>query len=167
MQAFQASTRAAEVAVAAIDEPQSPSPLDAVIQNSQPGLGQIVLGVLCLDGTELAANTPGLGLLKIGGSLVALDTQKVGCRVALSLTSMNSVLVLGLIWDGEIEEVQKGELLVDGEHLVIEAKHSIELRCGEAAIVLLADGRIQLRGTYITSHATATQRIVGGSVHVN
>ena len=61
--------------------------------------------------------------------------------------------------------------LFDGVHLghreVIEAAEELELRCGEACIVLTADGRIQLRGTYITSHASATQRIVGGSVHVN
>jgi hypothetical protein len=56
---------------------------------------------------------------------------------------------------------------VDGQRHVVEAAQEIELRCGEAAIVLFADGRIQLRGTYITSHASATQRLVGGSVHLN
>jgi uncharacterized protein (DUF2345 family) len=59
------------------------------------------------------------------------------------------------------------EVRVDGERVVLQAEHEIELRCGEAAIVLSADGRITLRGTYITSHASATQRILGGSVNVN
>lgn len=59
------------------------------------------------------------------------------------------------------------DVRVDGERVVLSAEHEIELRCGEAAIVLTADGRIQLRGTYITSHASATQRILGGSVNIN
>jgi uncharacterized protein involved in type VI secretion and phage assembly len=56
---------------------------------------------------------------------------------------------------------------MDGQRVVLTAEHEIELRCGEAAIILSADGHIQLRGTYITSQASATQRILGGSVNVN
>lgn len=59
------------------------------------------------------------------------------------------------------------DALIDGERVVLYAEHEIELRCGDAALILSADGRIQLRGTYITSHASATQRILGGSVNVN
>jgi hypothetical protein len=59
------------------------------------------------------------------------------------------------------------EVAVDGERVVITAQESIELRCGDAAILLTADGHIQLRGTYVTSTASATQRIKGGSVNVN
>ena len=51
--------------------------------------------------------------------------------------------------------------------IVIEAGEELELRCGESAIVLTADGRILQRGTYISSHASATQRIRGGSVQIN
>jgi Domain of unknown function (DUF6484) len=59
------------------------------------------------------------------------------------------------------------EILVDGERVVIRAEHEIELRCGDAAIILSSDGRIELRGAYITSKASATQRILGGSVNIN
>jgi hypothetical protein len=148
-------------------EQVSQSPLEAVIRNSLPSLGQIVLGTLCFDGAEFFINTPSLGRLQISASLVALNADSVGRQVALSLSNAESALVLGLVWEKDQATSPIHDLRVDGEHHVIEAQHSIELRCGEAAIVLLADGRIQLRGTYITSHATATQRIVGGSVHVN
>lgn len=144
-----------------------PSHLDAIVQSTVPGMGQIVLGTLCLRGSELALSTPALGDLTLGGSLVPLGAEHVGRQVAMSLMSTHSALVLGLVWDQSPAPAQVQDLRVDGEHHVIEAQESIELRCGEAAILLLADGRIQLRGTYITSHATATQRIVGGSVHVN
>lgn len=155
------------------------SPLEAVVQSSVPGVGQIILGTLCQQGTEFAVSTPALGVLMLGGSLVALGVEQVGRQVAMSLTSAQSALVLGLVWDQSPAAVQAQvqgqgqrqrqvqDLRVDGDHHIIEAQHSIELRCGEAALVLLADGRIQLRGSYITSHATATQRIVGGAVHVN
>lgn len=66
-----------------------------------------------------------------------------------------------------INEVEATEILVDGERVVFQAEHEIELRCGEAAIILSCDGRIELRGTYITSKASATQRILGGSVNIN
>ena len=59
------------------------------------------------------------------------------------------------------------EALIDNERIVIEAGQEIELRCGEASIILTRDGRILLRGSDITSHASDTQRIRGGSVHIN
>jgi len=59
------------------------------------------------------------------------------------------------------------DVMVDGERVVLTAVREIELRCGDAALILSADGRIQMRGTYITSHASATQRILGGSVNIN
>lgn len=63
--------------------------------------------------------------------------------------------------------VHAHEAMIDNERIVIEAEQEIELRCGEAAIILTRDGRILLRGTYITSHASATQRIRGGGVQIN
>lgn len=65
----------------------------------------------------------------------------------------------------EPEEIT--DILLDGERMVFSAEREIELRCGEAALILSSDGRIELRGTYITSHASATQRILGGSVSLN
>jgi hypothetical protein len=59
------------------------------------------------------------------------------------------------------------EAVIDEQRILIEAEQEIELRCGEAAIILTADGRILLRGTYISSHASATMRIRGGAVQIN
>jgi hypothetical protein len=59
------------------------------------------------------------------------------------------------------------EATIDNERIIIEAGQEIELRCGEAAIILTRDGRILLRGSDITSHASTTQRIRGGSVQIN
>ncbi|NHZ44602.1 hypothetical protein [Massilia aquatica] len=48
---------------------------------------------------------------------------------------------------------------------VIGGGAEIELRCGNAALIMSADGRIQLRDTYITSYTSETELILGGSVN--
>jgi hypothetical protein len=135
--------------------------------------GHIVLGTLSvLPSPQRAgqAQVPGMGVVALGHSLVPLTAAQLGSTVALSLMvngDNTSALLLGCVWQGAAQPSEALTLTVDGHREVIEAAHELELRCGEAAIVLTADGRIQLRGTYITSHASATQRIVGASVHVN
>jgi hypothetical protein len=101
-------------------------------------------------------------------SVAALDAGQLGQQVALGFEAADPgrPIVLGLMLTAAPPRTQ-AEALVDGEKVVLTATHEIELRCGEAAIVLSSDGRVQIRGTYITSHASATQRILGGSVNVN
>lgn len=73
-------------------------------------------------------------------------------------------IVIGAMW-GPPDASNAVE--VNNERIVIEAEQELELRCGDAVIVLTADGRILQRGNYISSHASATQRIRGGSVQIN
>lgn len=149
---------------------------------AMPAPGQVIIGTLQTvpaQGVNGGAMVPGLGLVGVAHSLVPLSAQHEGQGVALSVLAGGSAIVLGLLWHGEALSEPKSlpvpadqdpeglVVTIDGHREVIEAAEELELRCGEACIVLTADGRIQLRGTYITSHATATQRIVGGSVHVN
>ncbi|HRO15555.1 MAG TPA: hypothetical protein PLL33_11025, partial [Paracoccus sp. (in: a-proteobacteria)] len=55
----------------------------------------------------------------------------------------------------------------DGEPLRITARERIELHCGKASIIMEADGHITIRGTYLVSHASASNRIRGGSINLN
>lgn len=112
---------------------------------------------------------PGLGTLKVNQSLIPIQPQLVGKMVALSVLDQRLALLMGVLWAPPAEQVHDAALPSSqgDDHLVVAANRTVELRCGEAAIVLHADGRIQLRGQYITSHADATHRIVGSSVHVN
>jgi len=75
-------------------------------------------------------------------------------------------LIIGPMADSKVD-IKPKAAIADGERVVIEAENEIELRCGEAAIILTKDGRILLRGAYISSHASATQRIRGGSIQIN
>ena len=55
----------------------------------------------------------------------------------------------------------------DGETVKINADERLELRCGKASIVMEKDGHITIRGSYLVSHASASNRIRGGSVNLN
>ena len=55
----------------------------------------------------------------------------------------------------------------DGKRVVIEGEEEVSLRCGEASITLRRDGRVVVRGAYVETHASGTNRIKGGSVRIN
>lgn len=172
LQADEIESTVSMPASAGLNVPHAQHPLlDAVVAHSAPQPGQIVLGVL----KALPSDTsPGqvhvalVGDICLHGSLLPLTPADLGQRVAVSMLNRESALLLGRVWEGlqsKVTEVLRHDQRP--EHLTLEAQETLELRCGESAVVLHADGRIQLRGHYITSHASATQRIVGASVHVN
>jgi hypothetical protein len=61
------------------------------------------------------------------------------------------------------------EATVDGKLRVIEieGEEEIVLRCGEASITLRRNGKIVIRGSYVETRASGTNRIKGGSVQIN
>ncbi len=105
-----------------------------------------------------------------------LPENCTGCECALMFVDGDPTqpLIIGLmlpspLYETRIHREKQEEYLIrsDSKRIVVKAEHELELRCGESVILLQRDGRIEIRGNYITSHATATQRIRGGSVHVN
>jgi hypothetical protein len=55
---------------------------------------------------------------------------------------------------------------IDGR-LELDARDEIVLRCGEATIVLRANGRVVVRGATVETRARGVNRIKGGSVSIN
>ena len=55
----------------------------------------------------------------------------------------------------------------DGETVKITAGNRIELRVGKSVIIMEKDGHITIRGKHLVSHASASNRIRGGSVNLN
>ena len=86
-------------------------------------------------------------------------------------------LVTGLVQPMQLKEAgpsalvklpgQPTEARLDGKRLTFEAAEEIVLRCGSASLTLNRNGRVQLKGTYVLSHSTGTNRIRGGSVQIN
>ncbi|MTV56079.1 hypothetical protein GM672_25465 [Massilia buxea] len=134
------------------------------------GVATGVLDAIDGDGTALVS-IPAWGLCRVRArSIAPLDPSQAGHSLALGFDEGDPLrpIVLGvMLTPAPAAAPLAADVLLDGERVVLEAAHEIELRCGEAALILSADGRIELRGTYITSQASATQRILGGSVNVN
>ena len=105
-------------------------------------------------------------------STVRLSAERIGARVALGFAGGDprQPILLGFLIEGTSTAPASGSTLPTHERdgrLLIEAQGELELRCGEARVLLCADGSIHLRGRRITSHAKGAQRIRGGSVQIN
>jgi len=101
-------------------------------------------------------------------SLAKLSADDAGCEVALLFEDgvANRPLIVGRI----IEPVRTDpaqRVIHDGETVKVTAHDRIELRVGKASIILEKDGHVTIRGTYLVSHASAANRIRGGSVNLN
>jgi hypothetical protein len=104
-------------------------------------------------------------------SLVELASEAIGAEVALLFQEGDpgKPLIVGRI----VERARKvpvdaaPHVIRDGERVTISGQERVELRCGKARIIMEKDGRITIRGTYVTSHASAANRIRGGSVNLN
>ena len=101
-------------------------------------------------------------------SLAELTPEMAGSDVALLFEEGDPArpLIVGRIVEPSGSDPH-AEITRDGDRLVITGKERIELRCGKATIVLEKDGHITIRGTYLVSHASAANRIRGGSVNLN
>jgi uncharacterized protein involved in type VI secretion and phage assembly len=100
-------------------------------------------------------------------SLAALDYAAIGAEVALLFEDGDPrrPLIVGRIV--EPSEPTALVLVRDGTRVQVTAQERLELRVGKASLVMEKDGRITIRGSYVTSHASATNRIRGGSVNLN
>jgi hypothetical protein len=101
-------------------------------------------------------------------SLAGLTSDMVGSEVALLFQEGDPAkpLIVGRI----VEPARKTaapQVVRDGERIRITGEERIELRCGKSTILMEKDGRITIRGTYVTSQASAVNRIRGGSIDLN
>lgn len=101
-------------------------------------------------------------------SLVELTSGMLGSEVALMFEAGNvrRPLILGRIIEPRLK-ASASQVIRDGETVKVTADERLELRCGKASIIMEKDGHVTIRGTYLVSHASATNRIRGGSVNLN
>lgn len=169
--------------VAATASPTPESDLDPLLQRPlrelSPSQSDRVNGVaigriVAVDPHGVLLTLPGLHETPVPAQLLCAlpnDWAERPCAVLFENGDPARPMVMGLLLqDTEYPQpvtTQDHELHVDRERVVIQADSELELRCGESVILLLRDGRIEIRGNYITSQATATQRLRGGSIHMN
>lgn len=98
----------------------------------------------------------------------------VGRRAMVVITdpaAQKGVLV-GLVRErvsSSVREANPGELAVqvDGESLRLEGKRRIELVCGKARLVLEANGRVELNGSYVVHRSRGPVKIKGTTIDLN
>lgn len=101
-------------------------------------------------------------------SLTQLGPEALGAEVALLFEDGDRMrpLIIGRIID-QVRPATAAQVVKDGEVISITAGQRLELRVGKSAIILEADGHVTIRGTHLVSHASASNRIRGGSVNLN
>lgn len=99
-------------------------------------------------------------------AMVGLGLEDVGREVALLFEAgdVGLPLIVGRLLRPEPITVAR-----DGKQEVLEltAEREIVLRCGKSSITLTAAGKIVIRGEHVSSRATGSNRVWGGSVHLN
>jgi uncharacterized protein DUF6484 len=106
-------------------------------------------------------------------AMVDLHGAHIGREVVLMFDRGDpaSPIVMGWLRKSESwtpsEPLEGVEVDRDGERLIITAKEQLVLRCGSASITLTRAGKVLIRGAYISSRASAVNRLQGGSVQIN
>lgn len=129
-----------------LDVPQAASPVVAF-----PG---------CPSDTGIAATTT-----------TALSREDIGTQVALMFVAgdPSQPLVIGRIQrlPQTPAPVPAAVAHMDGERLEFSAEREIVLRCGKASITLTREGKVLIKGAYLSSRSSGVNRIKGGSVQIN
>lgn len=106
---------------------------------------------------------------------VELTQDDIGKEIALLFEQgdPDRPLVIGLIHkpdkllNSPTPEQTPLEVDLDDNHLVLNAKQSITLKCGKASVTLTKAGKVLVRGTYLLNRSSGVNRIKGGSVQIN
>ncbi|SFN87988.1 hypothetical protein SAMN03159304_01284 [Pseudomonas sp. NFACC24-1] len=97
-----------------------------------------------------------------------LTREDIGAQVALMFEAgdLTRPLVIGRIQRLPQTSTPTAAHL-DGERLEFTAEREIVLRCGKASITLTREGKVLIRGTYLSNRSSGVNRIKGGSVQIN
>lgn len=105
------------------------------------------------------------------GRLAEAVTQGRSAVLAFEEGDAGRPLVLGIV--GEVQPSQRAapsfeiEADADGQRVRVAARQEIVLQCGDSSITLKSNGRVVIRGSYVETHASGTNRIKGGNVRIN
>jgi hypothetical protein len=147
--------------------------LDEVNLAEAAGVGSTVQRVMtavfvgCDAGGRFLVQLPGRAEPVPALSVVALTHDEAGEPVLLTLDvgGLGTPAILGRLRERSSPAVKLDR--ADGERLVLSAEREIELRCGDASIVLTRAGKVLIRGNYVVSRSRGANRIKGAYVDIN
>lgn len=101
-------------------------------------------------------------------SSVALRESDIGASVVVAFDGGDArrPVILGRLQQREAQPASPVARL-DADRLVLQAEREIELRCGEASIVLTRAGKVLIKGAYVLSRSKGANRIKGAYVDIN
>lgn len=114
--------------------------------------------LVCIDGEEQS---------RPAASTLALREGDLGCRVVVAYEGgdVRRPVVMGRLHVRERGAVNVHR--IDADRVRVEAGGQIELRCGEASIVLTRAGKVLINGAYVSSRSKGANRIKGAHVDIN
>ena len=138
----------------------------ARLEGGHPRLGSVIE---LTEGGDAGVVVPGDPPLRL-----RCDVLRTGDRPSLTLSLGARVLVL-LPAPGEERGIVLGVVAAyesprpdpTPAELRLEAGRKIELACGESSLTMNAEGQVLLKGKDIVTRAKRTQKIRGGTVHIN
>jgi hypothetical protein len=123
------------------------------------------------DGEPLVMTADGERAGLPARSTVTLTDEQVGQEVLIvfDAADVTRPIVVGVIQPRRTAGPPSRPLdvVVDGERVTIEAQKEVVIRCGEASITLTRAGKVLIRGKYVLSRSSGSNRIKGASVEVN
>jgi hypothetical protein len=102
------------------------------------------------------------------GTVILIDSQASPCAIVLGLLEPIAPEAFPAApTDRPEEKPQVVEADVDGKRVRIVGHDEIVLECGSASITLRRNGRVIIRGAYVETDSTGTNRIKGAAVRIN
>jgi hypothetical protein len=105
---------------------------------------------------------------RIAVSTVRLADDDVDAEVVIAFEKMDQryPIIIGRLQERPVT-ASSPSLKIDGERVLLRAEREIELRCGEASIVLTRAGKVLIRGDYVLTRSRGANKIKGAYVDIN
>lgn len=122
------------------------------------------------EGQFLVALSDGRGPVK-ALSTVGFAENEVGVKIVIAFENGNvrAPIIIGRLKDGQARETPATLPVcrMDGDRVVLQAAREIELRCGDASIVLTRAGKVLIRGNYVLTRSRGANKIKGAFIDIN
>lgn len=103
-------------------------------------------------------------------STVRLDAEDDGAPVVVAYENggQGRLVIVGraLARTGQPGPAAR-EAVVDGARIVLRADRELELRCGDASIVLTRAGKVLIKGNFVLTRSRGANKIKGAYVDIN
>ena len=100
-------------------------------------------------------------------STVGLTSADAGAEVVVAYEQGNAgrLIIIGRVRTRA--DAPATAPTIDGERLVFRAERELELRCGDASIVLTRAGKVLIKGNFVLTRSRGANKIKGAYVDIN